>query len=61
MNRNFIPCSLGALLLALCLPAEAQQSKKVPRIGYLSSFDTASESTRSEAIRLLARADKVIK
>ena len=41
--------------------AEAQQPKKVPRIGYLSSFDAASESTRSEAIRLLARADKVIK
>ena len=27
---------LGALLLALCLPAEAQQAKKVPRIGYVS-------------------------
>ena len=32
--------------------AEAQQPKKVTRLGYLSSSDPASESTRSEAIRL---------
>jgi putative ABC transport system substrate-binding protein len=35
--------------------ASAQQAKKVPRIGYLSSRDAASESTRSEAIRLALR------
>ena len=35
--------------------AEAQQPKKVPRIGYLSSSDPATESTRSEAIRLALR------
>ena len=35
--------------------AEAQQPKKVPRIGYLSSPDPARESTRSEAIRLALR------
>ena len=35
--------------------ATAQQSKKVPRIGYLSQFDPARESTRSEAIRLALR------
>ena len=35
--------------------AEAQQPKKVPRIGYLSSFDPASESARSEGIRLALR------
>jgi putative ABC transport system substrate-binding protein len=34
---------------------EAQQPKKVPRIGYLSSVDAASESTRSEAFRLALR------
>jgi hypothetical protein len=33
--------------------AEAQQPKKVPRIGYLSSFEPASESTRAEGIRWL--------
>ena len=30
---------LGALLFALCSVSEAQQPKKVPRIGYLSSSD----------------------
>jgi len=34
---------------------EAQQPKKVPRIGYLSSSDPATESTRAEAIRLALR------
>ncbi len=47
----------GARLLLLiaflgCAMAEAQQPKKVPRIGYLSPVDPASESTRSEVIRL---------
>jgi len=37
------------------LSAEAQQPKKVPRIGYLSSSDPATESTRAEAIRLALR------
>ena len=46
---------LCALLFALCVPAQAQQPKKVPRIGYLSSFDPAIESTRVEAIRLALR------
>src|SRR5206468_4073337 len=55
MNRNFVACLLGAFLFALCLPAEAQQPKKVPRIGYLSSVDPARESARSEAIRLALR------
>jgi putative tryptophan/tyrosine transport system substrate-binding protein len=35
--------------------AEAQQPKKVHRIGYLSNSDPASESPRSEAIRLALR------
>ena len=34
--------------------ALAQQPKKVHRIGYLSPLDSASESTRAEAIRLAA-------
>src|SRR5215471_12063015 len=52
MNRKVSCLALVALLLGLCLPAEAQQPKKVPRIGYLSNSDPASESPRSEAIRL---------
>ena len=43
------------MLFALCLPAEAQQPKKVSRIGYLSAIDPATESARSEAIRLALR------
>jgi hypothetical protein len=43
---------VAALLLGSM--AEAQQPKKVPRIGYLSPSDAATESTRSEAIRLAA-------
>jgi putative ABC transport system substrate-binding protein len=35
--------------------AEAQQPKKVFRIGYLSSLSSSSESTRAEAIRLALR------
>ena len=35
--------------------AQAQQPKKIPRIGYLSNSDPASESARSEAIRLALR------
>ena len=42
--------------LATCgAVAQAQQPKKVPRIGYLSSADPANESTRSEGIRLALR------
>ena len=43
------------MLLALPFPAQAQQSKKVPRIGYLSPGDAARDSTRREAIRLALR------
>jgi putative ABC transport system substrate-binding protein len=43
------------MLFALCTSAQAQQPKKLPRIGYLSATDPAFESTRSEAIRLALR------
>jgi putative tryptophan/tyrosine transport system substrate-binding protein len=46
---------VGAMLLALGVSAEAQQSKKVPRIGYLTPLDPARESARAEAIRLSLR------
>ncbi len=42
--------------IRLCgVVALAQQPKKLPRIGYLSAVDAASESARSEAIRLALR------
>jgi putative ABC transport system substrate-binding protein len=34
---------------------DAQQPKKIPLIGYLSTFEPASESARLEAIRLALR------
>jgi len=43
------------ILFALRFFAEAEQPKKVPRIGYLSPLSPSSESTRSEAIRLALR------
>src|SRR5688500_2331655 len=45
------------ITFAMCgAVAAAQQPKKVPRIGYLVSSDSATYSNRSEAIRLAARA-----
>ena len=55
MSKKVIRLALCALLLALAFPADAQQPKKVPRIGYLASADPARESTRSEGIRLALR------
>ena len=43
------------MLFALWSSAAAQQPKKVPRIGYLSSFTPARESARNEGIRLALR------
>ena len=42
MTRHF-RLALCAMLFALCLPAWAQQPKKVPRIGYLSSLSHSSD------------------
>ena len=55
MNRKITVLTLCAMLFALCPSAPAQQPKKVPRIGYLSTNDPALESARSEAIRLVLR------
>jgi putative ABC transport system substrate-binding protein len=53
MFRRIVICSL--LTLFLLTVAEAQQPKKFHRIGYLSSFDRAGESARSEGIWLALR------
>jgi putative tryptophan/tyrosine transport system substrate-binding protein len=56
MKKAAVPSILfAAMLLAVAVLVEAQQPKKVPRIGYLSAFEPATESTRSEAIRLALR------
>src|SRR5213594_1707019 len=54
------PKWLGIFVIALTFAfggavATAQQPKKVPRIGYLSANESASESARSEGIRLALR------
>jgi putative tryptophan/tyrosine transport system substrate-binding protein len=46
---------LIGFILAIIHFADAQQPKKVHRIGYLSSFDQASESARSGGIWLALR------
>ena len=43
------------MLFAHGSPADAQQPEKVPRIGYLASSDPATDSARSEGIRLALR------
>jgi hypothetical protein len=54
MNRTIV-WLLTVLFLASIHPSEAQQPKRVPRIGYLSNSNPASESARAEAIRLALR------
>ena len=55
-SRKSVGIVTLAVSFAICgAVAQAQQPKKVPRIGYLSPIDPASESTRSEGIRLALR------
>src|SRR5215467_1269337 len=39
------------LVFALCISAEAQQPRKIPRIGYLTADSLSASSTRTEAFR----------
>jgi putative tryptophan/tyrosine transport system substrate-binding protein len=55
MKQRICALSLCAMLFALCAFADAQQPKKVPRIGYLSVVYPATDSARSAAIRLALR------
>src|SRR5206468_8494749 len=48
-------CSLLTVFLLTVSLAQAQQAKKVPRLGYLSAGDAAGDSARSEPIRLALR------
>ena len=55
-NRKWGGIIRLAVLFAMCgAVAQAQQPKKVPRIGYLSALDLAGDSTRAEEIRLALR------
>jgi len=49
-SRN-LSIALGALLLALCVSAEAQPITKVPRIGFLSATSPSAIAARVEGFR----------
>jgi putative tryptophan/tyrosine transport system substrate-binding protein len=51
MIKTIIGLALGSILLALGLPAQAQQPRKISRIGYLSGGDPVSRGYRIEAFR----------
>ena len=51
MKRKITVLTLCAMLSALCASAEAQQTTKVPRIGFLSLNSPAALAARIEAFR----------
>jgi putative ABC transport system substrate-binding protein len=56
MKKAAVPSIVVTVVLfALGVIAEAQQAKKVPRIGYLSAYDAATESSRAEGVRVALR------
>jgi putative ABC transport system substrate-binding protein len=55
MKKKITALAFCSVLFALCVSTEAQQPKKVPRIGYLSALNTATDSARAEAIRRALR------
>src|SRR5215471_12790171 len=55
MSSNVIRFVLGAVLLALGLPAEAQQTTKIPRVGFLVASTPSNYVTRIETFRQAMR------
>jgi putative tryptophan/tyrosine transport system substrate-binding protein len=51
MRRNFYGIALCAMLCALSFPVEAQQPKKVPRIGFVSAGNLGGPGSRVEVFR----------
>jgi putative ABC transport system substrate-binding protein len=51
MKKNIIGVALFAVLWTLSVPAEAQQAKKIPRIGYVSFSGAATADPSFEALR----------
>jgi len=51
MIRRIVVCLLITALLLAVLPAEAQQTKKIPGVGYLAGASLSSQLTRNEAFR----------
>jgi putative ABC transport system substrate-binding protein len=55
MNKIIAVFIVTIIMLTTISVTDAQQSKKEPRLGYLSGFEPAGESSRSEAIQLALR------
>jgi ABC-type uncharacterized transport system substrate-binding protein len=55
MKKNVFLFLVTTLFLTIVDLAQAQQPKKVPRIGYIMSADPATESTRTEGFRAALR------
>jgi len=55
MKKKIFLITLASVIVVSVHLAEAQQPKKVPRLGYFASTDPAGESARSEGIRLALR------
>ena len=51
MKKNIFGFALCAMLLVLCVSAEAQQPTKIPRIAYLHPGTAGDVSARMEAFR----------
>ena len=51
MNRKIFCLVLCTFLFALCLSVEAQEPKKVPRIGFLATVSPSTISDRVDAFR----------
>jgi putative tryptophan/tyrosine transport system substrate-binding protein len=49
MRKGVIGFALSAMLLALCLPAKAQQAARIPRIGLLSPFSPSATALWHQA------------
>ena len=51
MNKKIYWLALGAMLFALCMSAEAQQSTKIARIGHIGGASPSTSPARYEAFR----------
>ena len=51
MSKKVLSLAIGAMLLALSFPVEAQQPTKIPRIGFLVARSPSANADRIEAFR----------
>ena len=57
MKNNIFCVALCAMLFALCSPAQAQQSKRVSRIGFLAAGSSSRVDSFREALREIGYTD----